>query len=279
MPATAVGRLLKLLDLDRLDRDLCLGSPGPGTRRLFGGLVAAQSVVAAYRTVEEGYLHSLHAYFLRPGTHEVPIRYVVYRIRDGRTYTTRNVVAYQAGEAIFNVSCSFTRPEQGVSSQLPGPDVEGPEGMPLWEFERPDRHGDFKEIQRWINQSPVEVRSAKLADPAARRFHRMVWMKPKGPLPEDPVIHAAFLTYSTDMGLLSTARTAYGMDREASFMASLDHVVWFHRTPRFDDWVLYTSDSPVAHSARALILAQMHRRDGTQIATVVQEGLVRLKDA
>jgi acyl-CoA thioesterase-2 len=269
-----VDRLLELLDLDRLDRDLFLGSPGPGSGRLFGGMVAAQSVVAACRTVEEGDLHSLHSYFLRPGSHEAPIRFVVYRIRDGRTFTTRDVVAYQSGEAIFNVSCSFTRAEEGLSSQEPAPDVPPPDGLPLWELARPDPHWPMAEVQRWVRESPIEMLACDAGEPGTEVHERRVWTRVKSPLPEDPVLHAAFLTYATDRGLISTARYAHGLTMNG-WGASLDHTIWFHRPARFDDWLLFVSRSPVAHAARALIFGQIYRRDGTHVASVAQEGLIR----
>jgi acyl-CoA thioesterase-2 len=271
-----LARLLKQLELDRLDRDLFLGDPGKGQLRLFGGLVAAQSVVAAYRTVEEGAMHSLHAYFLRPGKHDVPIRYVVYRIRDGRTFTTRDVVAYQSGEAIFNLSCSFVKPEEGISRTEPPPDVPGPEGLPQWEFARPDRREDRQMMQRFERDSPVELRAIDTTpQPPDEMPRRRVWMRVRGTLPEDPAVHAGLLAYASDRGLIATARIPLGGTRGSWSSASLDHALWFHRPPNFDDWVLFTSVSPVAHSARALIFGQMYRADGTRIASVVQEGLIR----
>jgi acyl-CoA thioesterase-2 len=280
-PQQPVERLLAQLRLEQLDRDLFLGDPGKGERRLFGGLVAAQSVVAAYRTVEQGALHSLHAYFLRPGKHDVPIRYVVYRIRDGRTFTTRDVVAYQSGEAIFNLSSSFAKPEEGVSHQGPMPEVPEPDNLPLWEMVRPDHHQraeDREQFERWINESPIEVRSVDPMDRPPMRGDapmRRVWIRPKGVLPEDPMMHAAVLTYASDMGLIATARIPHGLERGMPTAASLDHAIWFHHAPRFDDWVLYTSESPIAHAARALILGEMWRPDGTRMASVAQEGLIR----
>ncbi|HZP58046.1 MAG TPA: acyl-CoA thioesterase II [Dehalococcoidia bacterium] len=278
MPARSpLQRLLRLLDLERLDRDLFLGDPGEGQHRLFGGLVAAQSVIAAYRTVEEGSIHSLHAYFLRPGRYDVPIRYVVYRIRDGRTFTSRDVVAYQSGEAIFSLSSSFTKPEEGISHQAPAPELPGPEGLPPWEFARPDRREDAEMMQRWERESPVEMRSVDLAGaaPVDDMPRRRVWMRVRGTMPEDPSIHAALLTYASDRGVIATARIPHGGRRGGWASASLDHAIWFHRPPAFDDWLLYTSESPVAHNARALIFGQMYRRDGTRVASVVQEGLIR----
>jgi len=282
MPRSALDRLLSQLDLDRLDRDLFLGDPGEGQFRLFGGLVAAQSVIAAYRTVEdeESVLHSLHAYFLRPGTYKSPIRYVVYRIRDGRTFTTRDVVAYQAGEAIFNLSSSFTRPEDGISHAEPAPDVPPPDGLPPWEFARPDRREDRQMMRRFERESPVEMRA--IDDGAAAESdipRRRVWMRVRGgDLPQDRAVHAAMLAYASDRGLIATARIPHGTGRARPgnwSSASLDHAVWFHRPPRFDGWLLFTSESPVAHAARALIFGQMYTPDGVRVASVVQEGLIR----
>jgi acyl-CoA thioesterase-2 len=269
--------LLRQLQLDQLDNDLFLGDPGKGEGRLFGGLVLAQCVMSAYRTIEDRSIHSLHAYFLRPGSHEVPIRYVVYRIRDGRTFTTRDVVAYQAGEAIFQMSCSFTRPEEGVTHQEPMPYADGPEGMPDWDMVRTDVNPEWADrMKRWRRERPIELKSAEPDD--ADDEWRKVWIKPRGPLPEDPAVHAAVLAYSSDMGLISTARNAMKLMRfdAPGAAASLDHAIWFHHPPRFDDWLLYSSHSPVAHAARALILGQMHRQDGTQVLSVVQEGLIRV---
>lgn len=271
-------RLLGLLELEQLDRDLFLGSPGKGEGRLFGGLVAAECVMAAYRTVEAGAIHSLHAYFLRPGSHEHPIRYVVYRIRDGRSFTTRDVVAYQAGEAIFQMSCSFMKPEEGFSKQLPAPEAPDPEELPDWDIVRPDR-AQMEMIRRWKRERPVELRAANplLTSPADGTPRRQMWIKPRGVLPEDPAVHAAVLAYSSDMALLSTARYSHRLEENwgPGANASLDHAMWFHHPPRFDDWLLYESFSPIAHAARALVHGAMYRRDGTHVATVVQEGLIR----
>ena len=266
-------KLLKLLQLDQLDRDMFLGDAGNGSGRLFGGLVAAQAVVAAYSTVDEGAIHSLHSYFLRPGRHDAPIRFVVDRIRDGRTFTTRDVVAYQAGEAIFNVSCSFAKPEEGVSHQEPMPDVPEPEGLPAWDRVRPDR---TEEERRRHRTRPIDVRSC---DPDTKWRdeppHRRVWIRPRGVLPDNQVLHAAVMAYASDSGFLSTAHMALKIEGRWESSASLDHTIWFHHPPRFDDWLLFTSYSPIAHAARVLIHGQMHRRDGTQVASIAQEGLIR----
>lgn len=267
--------LLEQFELEQLDQDLFLGAPGKGEGRLFGGLVAAQSVVAAYRTVEDRTIHSFHAYFIRPGRHDVPIRFLVYRIRDGRTFTTRDVVAFQAGEAIFQASVSFAKPEEGVDEhQEPVPEgVLPPEECKGWKFPGWERAKD-EDKARWARKRPVTVRDADpehelLKGPTPRR---QVWVRMRGTLPDDEVVHAAAIAYASDMGLLSTAR---GVMSGKSASASLDHSVWFHHRPRYDDWLLYTSHSPIARAARALIYGELYTRDGVRMASVVQEGLVR----
>jgi acyl-CoA thioesterase-2 len=279
-PWPRMPQFLKQLELTRLDRDLFLGDPGKGDGRLFGGLVAAQSVMAAQRTVDEGFLHSLHAYFLRPGRHDVPIRYVVYRIRDGRTFTTRDVVAYQAGEAIFNLSTSFAKPEEGIAYQEAAPEAPGPDGLPDWEFVRllP------KEDQGWARRfrdNPIEMRAIDPIEQSQAEGtpFRRVWMRVRGELPDDPAIHAAVMAYASDRGLIATARRPHGIPRDRGAAASLDHAMWFHHPPRFDDWLLYVSESPVANAARALIYGAMYRPDGARVCSVVQEGLIRVRPA
>jgi acyl-CoA thioesterase-2 len=270
----ALDRLLEQLTLEPLDRDLFLGKTPGGRGRLFGGLVAAQAVMAGIATVDEGALHSLHAYFLRPGHHEIPIRYVVHRIRDGRTFTTRRIVAYQAGEAIFNLSASFARPEEGVSHQDAAPEAPDPEGLPDWEELRAKMLGSPDVVR---NQ-PIEVRACDPDDPDGKpqQPRKRVWMRASGPVPDDPRIHMGLLVYSTDRTLLSTASRPHGLPWGKRSVASLDHAVWIHRPPRFDDWVLYASESPVANAARGLVLGAMYDRNGVRIASVAQEGLIRI---
>ena len=277
-PTDPVARLLEQLQLEALDRDLYLAHPGSGEGRLFGGLVAAQSVVAACRTLpsaQESRLHSIHAYFLRPGRYGVPIRFVVDRIRDGRTFTTRRVVAHQGGEAIFNLSASFARPESGLSHQSAMPAAPGPEGLPSWHEVR----------ARGLGREPGEDRSAvdvrvchpeELEPGSEKRPKRLVWMRMRGELPEDVVVHTAALVYASDRTLLSTALRPHDIAPGSGYRgASLDHAMWFHRPPRFDGWLLYVSESPVAHAARALILGAMFTRAGVQMASTAQEGLIR----
>lgn len=276
MPESSpLDRLLALLQLEQLDRDLFLGESPSGEGRLFGGLVAAQAVHAAGRTVGSGLVHSLHAYFLRPGRHGSPIRFVVHRIRDGRTFTTRRVVAHQGGEAIFNLSASFARPEEGISHQDPMPEAPPPEGLPDWEELRAELLGDA-EARR--GDGPVEVRLCDPPSPSgeAQAAAQRVWMRPAGAMPEDPLAHAAVLVYASDRTLLSTAARPHGISWKRRVVASLDHAVWIHRPPRFDDWVLYACSSPAAHAARGLVMGALYDRRGDRIASVAQEGLIRV---
>jgi acyl-CoA thioesterase-2 len=286
---TRIDNLCRRLVLEPLDRDLFLANPGRGQGRLFGGLVAAQSVVAAFATLDESQaedgapaslLHSLHAYFLRPGRYDLPIRFVVHRIRDGRTFTTRRVVAHQAGEAIFNMAASFARPEQGMSHQQPMPDVGPPDGLEEWSTLRARAMG-LPEPESFDN--PIEVRVLDASefeskDDQPRDPVRQVWIRPRGVIPDDPILHTAILVYATDRTLISTAVIQSGHVVGKNVMAaSLDHAMWLHHPIRFDDWLLYTSVSPISHAARGLIFGSIYRRDGVQLASVAQEALIRVR--
>jgi acyl-CoA thioesterase-2 len=268
-----LGRLLELLRLDPLDSDLYLGETPQGEGRLFGGLVAAQAVRAASLTTTSGDLHSLHAYFLRPGAHGVPIRFVVHRIRDGRTFTTRRVVAHQGGEAILGLEASFARPEPGISHQDPAPAAEAPEGLPDWE----ELRARMLRQPEAVRPQPIEVRTCDPDDPEGRPQPpaKRVWMRPAGPVPDDRRVHEALLVYASDRTLLSTAARPHGLPWGRRSVASLDHAMWLHRPARFDDWILYASHSPVAHAARGLVLGALYDRAGVRIASVAQEGLIR----
>jgi len=273
-PRSPLERLVELLTLERLDADLYLAETPAGEGRLFGGLVAAQAVMAASATLERGDLHSLHAYFLRPGAHQVPIRFVVHRIRDGKTFTTRRVVAHQGGEAILGLESSFTLPEAGISHQDAMPEAPAPEDVPDWEQLR----AAMLHQPEALRPQPIEVRTCDPDDPEGRPqpAAKRVWMRPVGPVPDDPRLHEALLVYASDRTLLSTASRPHGLPWGKRMAASLDHAMWLHRPARFDDWVLYASESPVAHAARGLVLGAMYDRSGARIASVTQEGLVRI---
>jgi acyl-CoA thioesterase-2 len=272
--AEPLRRLLSLLELEPRGGDLFLGRTGAGSGRLFGGLVAAQSVLAAGRSVGAGApLHSLHAYFLRPGRHGAPLRFAVERIRDGRTFATRRVVAHQAGEAIFHLAASFARPEQGIAHQDPMPAAPPPDDLPDWEAERARLLGEPRG-----EDGPVEVRICDPDDPAGRPLppSKRLWIRPRGELPDDPLVHAALLVFASDRALLSTAARPHGLPWGRRTGASLDHALWLHRPARFDDWLLYAMHSPAAHGARGLVFGAIYARDGRRVASVAQEALIRV---
>ncbi len=257
----ALDDLVGILDLERIEVNLFRGvSPKDDRQRVFGGQVAGQALVAAGRTVEQGTVHSLHAYFLRPGDPAAPIVYDVDRIRDGRSFTTRRVVAIQHGQAIFNLSASFQVDEAGFEHQAPMPDCPEPEALPP--AGRPDRPIDMRRV-------PGDDRSGR-----AR-----VWFRADGRLPSDELLlHACVVAYASDLTLLDTMLSRHGLsvgDAPGVMFASLDHAMWFHRRFRADDWLLYDQDSPVAAGARGFARGSIFTRSGTLVVSVVQEGLVR----
>ena len=276
-PEEEVQNLLRQISVRPTDYDHFRGDVDQQEGRLFGGLVLAQSVVAAGRTTDRGVIHSLHAYFLRAGKPVEPIDYMVERIREGRNFLTRRVTAIQGGHTIFEASVSFTAPEDGISHQAPMPEAPPPdEQKSWWETLNMPPMGERHRRRRMNN--PIDIRagaeSAHMNGPDGLP-RRMVWAKPAGVLPEDPLIHAAAMAYTSDSGMVSTVASAYGMWMPGGATASLDHAMWWHHPPRFDDWFLYVTDSPAAHSARALTWGHMYRQDGTLVASVAQEGLYR----
>ncbi|HZT65906.1 MAG TPA: acyl-CoA thioesterase II [Acidimicrobiales bacterium] len=279
----ALDDLLRILDLEPIEVKIFRGvSPTEKRQRVFGGQVAGQALVAAGRTVDSGTVHSLHAYFLRPGDPAVPILYEVDRIRDGRSFTTRRVVAIQHGRAIFNLSASFHVGEDGVSHQLPMPEVPAPETLPTFqERMRPyaEVMGDWYWRPRPIDQrhteDPGRFRGAEPRPP-----HQRVWMRADGRLPDDPMLHACVVAYASDMTLLDSVVMPHQLawDDPRVMMASLDHAMWFHRPFRADEWFLYDQHSPSASGARGLAMGHIFTEDGTLVVSVVQEGLLRLVD-
>ena len=234
---------------------------------MFGGQVAGQALVAAGRTVPvERAVHSLHAYFIRPGDPEVPIVYTVDRTRDGRSFSTRRVTAIQHGQAIFTLSASFHRLETGLEHQVRMPAAPDPDGMP-------ERSRRLRQVEIRYAGEPPWAR----ADGLAREPRSMVWMRARGQLPDDPLIHVCAVAYASDMSLLDSVLLAHGLtwDAEGLTAASLDHAMWFHGPFRADEWLLYAQESPAASGARGLAQGRIFRRDGRLIASVVQEGLIR----
>lgn len=278
--------LLRTLDLEKLEENLFRGlSPQVGWQRVFGGQVIGQALVAAQRTVDEGrYVHSLHAYFMRPGDPAVPIIYEVDRIRDGSSFATRNVLAIQHGKAIFSMSASFQYDEEGFEHQIALPQVKMPEDL-LGEDEIKAKFlvNAPEAIRRyWERPRPIEIRPVSLTHYFSRDKldpSQNVWVKAVGQVPDERHIQAAVLAYLSDMTLLDTALYAHGtsvFDRNLQ-VASLDHSMWFHRPCRMDDWLLYTQDSPSASGARGMTRGSLFDRSGALIASVAQEGLIRKK--
>jgi acyl-CoA thioesterase-2 len=282
---TALDELISLLQLEQLEVNLFRGlSPDENRQRVFGGQVAGQALVAAGRTVDTGNVHSLHAYFLRPGDPRVPIVYEVDRIRDGRSFTTRRVVAIQHGRAIFNLSASFHVEEPGPEHQYTMPDAPEPESLPTV-AERLAGHEDRfpPDLLDWIRRErPIETRSPSLPrwldpEPGTREPEQLVWIRANGSLPDDPLLHACVVAYASDLTLLDTAVMAHARswDDDRFMIASLDHAMWFHRPLRADEWLLYHQKSPSAQAARGLAEGFIYRRDGALAVTVIQEGLIR----
>ena len=279
----AVEDLLKILDLEQIEVNLFRGqSPKSGWQRVFGGQVIGQSLVAARRTVDGRHPHSLHGYFMRPGDPKVPIIYEVDRIRDGKSFTTRRVVAVQHGQAIFAMSASFQVDEGGFEHQAVMPDVPGPDELPSEDNVKadllsrmPEPMRTYYERERPIDMRPVEINRYMSREPMEPQFH--VWIRTTGRLPDDPAIHQCVLAYASDMTLLDSSLIPHGrtvFDR-AIQGASLDHALWLHRPFRADDWLLYAQDTPSASGARGFSRGLIFTRAGELVASVAQEGLIR----
>ena len=270
--------LLQLLDVEPIEVNIFRGRQTDEVRlRTFGGLVAAQALVAAARTVDPAKpIHSLHAYFLRPGDPKRPILYNVDRIRDGRSFATRRVVAIQHGEAIFNLSASFHIHEDGVSHSVPMPESVDPETLPTFV----ERYKKFANQDWYQRPRPIDLRhvsdSARLTT-GPRPPQQQCWFKTVGPLPDDPLLHACVIAYASDMSLLDSILLPHNLDWEDGAMmgVSLDHAMWFHRPSRADDWLLYDQESNVSFGARGLAKGEIWNRQGELVVSVVQEGLIR----
>jgi len=284
--AKPLDDLLALLRLERLEENLFRGeSQDPGWGTVFGGQALGQGLSAAIETVAaDRRVHSLHAYFLRPGDVARPIVYEVDRIRDGRAFTTRRVVANQGGPAIFTMSCSFQIDEPGVEHQAAMPPAPAPETLPT-EQQRlapflttvPDRVRTHLLAER-----PFEIRTVdQIGDdpfaPVRGEPRRLTWMRAVGALPDQPALHACLLAYVSDYHFGTTALAPHGLSwlSPSLQLASIDHVMWFHRPFRCDDWLLHAIDSPTAQAARSLVRGSVFTRDGRLVASTAQEGLIR----
>ena len=284
--AGSAEELVSLLVLEQLDVDLFRGlQPASGRQRVFGGQVAAQSVMAANRSVDDVFvMHSLHSYFLRPGDPAVPIVYEVERIRDGRSFATRRVMARQHGRPIYYLTANFQKPEGGYEHQNRMPEVVGPDrGVPMADLARSAGDGAAEEWQReW---SALDVRylgtsAIGLAEDPERPSRAQLWIRVAGDLGNDPLTHQAAFTYASDLTLLGASLVPHGVHfgTPGLQMASLDHTVWFHRPFRADEWWLYDQVSPAAVGGRGLATASVFTEDGTLVATVAQEGLIRFRE-
>jgi acyl-CoA thioesterase-2 len=273
--------LVDLLDLEPIEVNIFRGiQPNENRQRVFGGQVAGQALMAAGRTVEHGQVHSLHSYFLRPGDPTVPILYEVDRIRDGRSFTTRRVVAVQHGRAIFNLEASFEDEDSGLEHQFPMPDVPEPESLPTL-YQRLEPYRDA-ELADWFERPhPIDQRhigelswrSSEPGDPEQR-----LWIRADGTLADDPLLHACVATYASDMSLMDTILAPHELrwGDEDLMSASLDHCMWFHRPFRADEWLLYDTDAPVATHGRGLARGFLFDRRGHLCVSLIQEGLVRV---
>jgi len=286
-PAELVAQLAALLDVEEIDIDLYRGARQPdGEGRVFGGQVIAQALQAAQRSTDASKVaHSLHAYFMRPGSEEHPIVYRVVRDFDGRSFATRRVIALQRGQPILNLAASFQQPEDGFGHQDTMPDVPGPdELLSDWEMraamvdEVPERYR-----RHLLRARPIELRSIHprgLVSPPPAEPRQAIWFRAAAPLPDDPALHRAVLAYASDMGLLGTAMMPHGVGwmHPAMQTASLDHALWLHEPLRADDWLLYATDSPWSGHARGFNRGRIFSRDGRLVASSAQEGLIRRRD-
>lgn len=285
---SVLKELLEQLRLERLEESLFRGqSQDLGWGTVFGGQVLGQALSAAEQTVpEERRVHSLHGYFLRKGDTSLPIIYDVDRIRDGRSFTTRRVVAIQKGRAIFNFSASFQEPEEGFEHQASLPDAPPPEEL-LSEQDLALKYADV--LPEWlragaVSGKPIEIRPVDPADPreklSPRPPRRQAWFRAAGELPEDPRVHQHLLAYASDFQLLGSTLQPHSVSWFSRGMqiASLDHAMWFHQPFRLDEWLLYDMDSPAASSGRGLARGQFFTREGVLVASTTQEGLMRRWD-
>jgi acyl-CoA thioesterase II len=280
----ALDQVVDLLNLEQIEVDIFRGRSPEGERRqrVFGGQVAGQALVAAGRTVpEDRPVHSLHAYFIRPGDPTIPLIYLVERVRDGRSFTTRRVSVIQHGKTIFTLSASFHRYEAGVEHADPMPEVPPPDSIPPTAERMEKLFGPS--VRKWYGGNPIDIRHIgpltfeAERDPALRTTRNLVWLRADGELPDDPLLHVCLVTYASDMTLLDSVLLAHGLSWAdgRTTGASLDHAMWFHGPFRADRWLLYAQDSPVARGATGLARGEMYTSEGELVVSVVQEGLIR----
>jgi len=278
----ALEFLVDLLDLETIEVNTYRGKhPEEERQRTFGGQVAAQALMAAGRTVDRATVHSLHSYFLRPGDPSIPILYEVDRIRDGKSFYTRRVVAIQHGRAIYNMQASFHTAEIGFEHQFAMPTVPGPETIKPLAERLLDEFGSNDE---WFKrQHPIDQRfigEIPWSSKHNKEPRQQLWIKADGELADDPLLHACVVTYASDMSLFDAILAPHSMrwDDDLFMAASLDHCMWFHREFHADEWLLYDIDSPIAHAGRGLARGFIFNRSGELCVSMVQEGLARIID-
>ncbi|TQI79231.1 acyl-CoA thioesterase-2 [Serratia fonticola] len=284
----ALQNLLDLLDLEKIEEGLFRGqSEDLGLRQVFGGQVVGQALYAAKQTVPaDRNVHSFHSYFLRPGDSSKPIVYDVETLRDGNSFSARRVSAIQNGKPIFYMTASFQTPEQGFEHQNTMPDEPQPEGL-MSESEIAQKLAHVlpeKVREKFLGQKPIEMRPVKFHNPlqgSVEEPHRHVWLRANGTMPDDLRIHQYLLGYASDFNFLPTALQPHGVGflEPGMQVATIDHSMWFHRPFRLDDWLLYAVESPSASGARGFVRGQFYTRDGVLVATTVQEGVIRRRDA
>ena len=276
--------IIDILSIERIEENLYRGQ-NHKTEHVFGGQVLAQALLAASYTVENRLAHSLHAYFLRAGDHDAPIVYDVDRSRDGRSFTSRRVVAIQHGRPIFTLAASFQVEEEGLDHQFEMPEAPSPDELEPIGILPPEEFDHMpKNMQRWLDRfGPFEFRAVRGVDPddqAPRPPFKELWFRLHGELEDDPRLHRALLAYVSDFHLVGTATLPHGISWVDGklMMASLDHAMWFHRDFRVDDWMLYTCDSPSTSGGRGLARGMIYDREGNLVASTAQEGVIRLRE-
>lgn len=284
MADTTHRHLMDLLDIEQLEVDLFrgIGSGGETSKRIFGGQVIAQALMAAYRTVPDRLCHSLHAYFIRPGDPEIPVIYQVDRSRDGGSFTTRRVVAIQHGKQILNLAASFQVEEDGWEHQHPMPDVPGPDGLISLQERRVAAADQIPETYRsdFLRMRPIEIREIApidFFDPGPTDDRNQIWFRVPGAAGTSPVMQHCMLAYASDLYLLGSSLRPHGLTwlQPRVMTASLDHAMWFHAPIAFENWHLYVLDSPRAGGARGFNRGSIYTQDGQLVASTAQEGLIR----
>ena len=283
-PSRVLAELLEILKLEKIEENIFRGfNVDLGIDNVFGGQVLGQALSAASQTVpSDRRAHSLHAYFMRHGDRSIPIIYNVDCIRDGKSFTTRRVVAVQKGRAIFSMAASFHINEPGFEHHDKIPDVPGPQGIPSEQELAATASSQLPKrvLNRVLSGFPIEFRHVNPVEPFNPQQlppHKYIWFRTCGPLPDDPAVQRSILSYASDFNLVVTSLYPHGHTiwEKDVMAASLDHAMWFHREFRMDDWLLYAVDSPNAGNARGLGIGKIFNRQGALVATVAQEGLIR----